>query len=397
MTKRDKIRTCSNLFMTVQGHADSAFDAVREIFAANLAEGRDLGGAVAVYVEGRAVVDLWGGVADRKSGRAWERETPCVAFSCTKALTATAALRVSAETGIGVEEPVARWWPEFAVEGKERTTLADLLAHRAGLPAFDRPVTVAEAADPAAMAAQLATQRPVWEPGAEHGYHALTFGWLAGEFVRRHTGGSVADYVREHFGPELCLGIPEVIAARTTFPRGLGGGSRPSNDWTANDSGDSVAARLARAYADPGSLVMRGSTNPPASYSDPAVQAGGWPASGLITTARALARFYRDLGDGALLPRNVLREAAVEQVRGPDRVLMLESAFGLGYMLPSQTLLLPVAARETAFGHPGSGGSLGLADPEHGVAFGFIPNLRRDGLDGDTRAHDLVAAVYEAL
>lgn len=378
--------------MTVQGHADPAFAAVREVFAANLAAGRDLGAAVAVFVDGRVVVDLWGGIADRRTGRAWEHDTPCITFSCTKALTATAALRVSAETGIGVEEPVTHWWPEFGTEGKGDTTLADLLAHRAGLPAFDRPITVAEAADPRAMAAQLATQRPVWEPGTRHGYHALTFGWLAGEFVRRHTGGSVAAYVAEHFGPDLCLGIPRVPPARTTFPDRSG--TVRSSTGAARDR---AAARLARAYEDPDSLIMRGSTNPRAAYSDPAVQAGGWPASGLHTTARALARFYRDLGGGALLPGNLLREAAAEQVRGPDEVLMLESAFGLGYMLPASVLSLPEPARTGAFGHPGTGGSLGLTDPEHRIAFGFVPNLRRDAFDGDTRAHDLVAAVYDSL
>ncbi|MGK8502536.1 serine hydrolase domain-containing protein [Nocardia asiatica] len=377
--------------MTVEGYADPAFGAVREVFAANLATGADLGAAVAVFVDGRAVVDLWGGIADRRTGRAWQRDTPCVTFSCTKALTATAALRVSAETGIGVEEPVTRWWPEFGAEGKEATTLADLLTHRAGLPAFDRPVTVAEAADPRAMAARLAAQRPVWEPGTRHGYHALTFGWLVGEFVRRHTGDSVATYVAEHFGPDLCLGIPQVAPARTSSPDHSG------TARLAADTGQGVTARLMRAYGDPNSLIMRGSTNPRASYSDPAVQAGGWPASGLHTTARALAGFYRDLGEGALLPGDILRAAAAEQVRGPDEVLMLESAFGLGYMLPAATLPLPEPARSGAFGHPGTGGSLGLTDPEHRVAFGFVPNLRRDALDGDSRAHDLVAAVYDSL
>ncbi|MEU4842181.1 serine hydrolase domain-containing protein [Nocardia testacea] len=378
--------------MTVEGHADPAFGAVREVFAANLAAGADLGAAVAVFVDGRAVVDLWGGIADRRTGRAWERDTPCVTFSCTKGLTATAALRVSAETGIGVEEPVTRWWPEFGAAGKEATTLADLLAHRAGLPAFDRPVTVAEAADPRAMADRLAAQRPVWEPGTRHGYHALTFGWLVGEFVRRHTGDSVATYVAEHFGPELCLGIPRVAPARTAFPERSG-----ADRFSVDTAGGGVAARLMRAYEDPDSLIMRGSTNPRPSYSDPAVQAGGWPASGLHTTARALAGFYRDLGAGALLPADILRAAATEQVRGPDEVLMLESAFGLGYMLPAATMRLPGPARAGAFGHPGAGGSLGFTDPERRIAFGFVPNLRRDAFDGDTRAHDLVAAVYDSL
>ncbi|MFF0546379.1 serine hydrolase domain-containing protein [Nocardia thailandica] len=373
--------------MTVAGHHDPAFAGVRALIAEQIADGRDLGCAVAVYLDGRPVVDLWAGVADRRSGRPWEHDTSCLTYSCTKAVTATAALAVSAATGIDVLDPVTRWWPEYAAHGKGSTTLADLLAHRAGLPAFEDPVTAEQATDPAALAARLAAQRPLWEPGTRHGYHALTFGWLAGEFVRRRSGRTVADYVRESFDPALCLGVPPPTAARATFPAGV---TRRA------DAGDDAAARLARAYADPGSLMMRGSMNPTPSFSDPVVQAGGWPAAGLFTTARALAGFYRDLVGGALLPGSVLREATREQVRGPDEVLLLTSTFGLGYMLPSPTMPLPAAAR-AAFGHPGAGGSLGLADAEHSLAFAYVTNLRRDARDGDRRAYDLVEAVYAAL
>ena len=122
-------------------------------------------------------------------------------FSCTKAVTATATLRVARETGAGWDEPVTAWWPEYAVAGKETTTLADMLTHQAGLPAFDRPVTAEQAAEPAAMAALLARQHPVWEPATRHGYHALTFGWLAGEFIRRHAGCTVGDYTRRRPAP----------------------------------------------------------------------------------------------------------------------------------------------------------------------------------------------------
>jgi CubicO group peptidase (beta-lactamase class C family) len=158
-----------------------------------------------------------------------------------------------------------------------------------------------------------------------------------------------------------------------------------------------TVARLAQAYQDPASLMMRASANPLAAYHKPEVLAGGWPAAGLVTTARALARFYRDLTGGALLAPELLSEAIRERVRGGDRVLLLESAFGLGYMLPSQNFILPEPARPTAFGHPGAGGAIGLGDLDNRVAIAFIPNLRRDWLAGDRRAYDLVAAVYDAL
>ncbi|WP_433561428.1 serine hydrolase domain-containing protein [Nocardia sp. CA-151230] len=379
----------------VKGEVDPAFRAVREVFESSFAEGRNVGAAVAVFVDGRAVVDLWGGVADTRANRTWERDTPVVTFSCTKALTATAALAVAHDRGIGWDEPVTTWWPEYGAAGKESTTLADLLAHRAGLPAFDRPVPVEDAADPAAMAALLAAQEPIWAPGAEHGYHALTFGWLVGEFVRRHTESTVGDYVRRHFGAELWIGAPPHIvrqSARTAFP--------PASEMAWTDSGPidaDTVARMAAAYRDPGSLAMRASANPVGSYNKPEVLAGGWPATGLVTTARALARFYSDLVSGALLPTAVLRDAVREQVRGPDSVLLLESAFGLGYMLPCENFILPAPARSSAFGHPGAGGALGLGDLDNRVAIAFTPNLRRDWLSGDRRAHDLVAATYSAL
>ncbi|WP_068057527.1 serine hydrolase domain-containing protein [Nocardia xishanensis] len=377
----------------IAGTCDPAFREVREVFAASFADGQNRGAAIAVFASGRPVVDLWGGVADERSGRPWLADTPCVAFSCTKAVTATAALLVMEREGTRPEQPVRRWWPEFAAHGKHSVTVEDLLTHRAGLPAFDRPLTKLDAADPAAMAAELAGQAPVWEPGAAHGYHALTFGWLVGELVRRRTGRTVPEFVREHFGAELWAGEGEISrAARLGFP--------PADQmtWRTDDlPEDSAVRRLVDSYRDPDSLLMRGSTNPAGSYNDPAVLAGGWPASGLVTTPRALARFYRDLIRGDLLRPETLRDAVRERVRGPDEVLSLESAFALGYMRPSMNFLLPKPARATAFGHPGAGGSVGLGDLEHDLALAFIPNLRRDGLAGDRRAYDLVAAVYAAL
>ncbi|MFD6356827.1 serine hydrolase domain-containing protein [Nocardia tengchongensis] len=379
----------------VDGQVDPAFRAVRDVFEASFADGQNAGAAVAVLVDGRPVVDLWGGLADTRSNRPWLPDTPVVTYSCTKALTATAALQVAHRQSLGWDDPVTGWWPEYGVAGKDSTTLADLLTHRAGLPAFDAPVSTAEAADHRAMAARLAGQRPVWKPGTEHGYHAMTFGWLLDEFVYRHTGFTVGEYVHRTFGDQLWIGAPPEVAARAARV-----GAPPADEQAWTDPAPIAAAtvaEMAQAYRDPASLALRASTNPLGSYNNPEVLAGGWPATGLVTTARALACFYADLVAGEFLPADVLAEAVRERVRGRDTVLTLESAFGLGYMLPSENLILPAPARDTAFGHPGAGGAIGLGDNVNRVAIAFTPNLRRDWLSGDRRAYNLVDAVYSAL
>ncbi|GAA2290181.1 EstA family serine hydrolase [Actinomadura luteofluorescens] len=386
---------------TVQGHCDPAFARVRAVFEEHFAEGRELGAAVAVYAGDRKVVDLWGGVADRRTGRAWQPDTPCFGFSCTKAVTAAAALLLAERGAYDVDGPVTDWWPEFGAAGKDGATAEHLLSHQVGLPAFARPISAEEAADAPARAAELAAQEPEWTPGEGHGYHALTYGWLAGEIVRRHSGGrTVGAFVKDEFARDLDLwvGAPDEVierAAKLSAGRRTGGGTDAPRT-TEHD----VLTRLAEAYTDPRSMMNRSLNNPhpgKGGYNNPVVLRAGWPAAGMTTTAPALAGFYRDLTAGRILRPDTLREAVRPRVSGPDRTLLVRSSFGLGFMRPSQTFFTPRAGRESAFGHTGAGGSVGLGDPEAGLALAYLPNLMGDQASGDLRAYRLTQAAYASL
>jgi CubicO group peptidase (beta-lactamase class C family) len=375
----------------MDGIVANGFEPVRDAFAANFDDPGEIGAAVSVVVDGRPVVDLWGGLADAHTERPWAKDTPVLVYSTTKGPTATCALRLWEQGLLDLDAPVADVWPEFAAAGKEAVTTRHLLTHQAGLPVFDEPITFTECHDPDLVAARLAAQAPHWEPGTAHGYHPLTWGWLVGEVARRVSGRSVGAMVAE-FGLDLWVGLPperEALVAR------LAAGRFDLSAMSPDDPGLTFVA----AIMDVESLTFRAFANPPGqldveSFNAPELHQAEWPAANGIATARALATLYGELALDRVLSSATLDEAVRTQVSGPDKVLAIDTSFGLGFSLHSA--MSPHAAGG-AFGHEGAGGSVAFADRAKGLGFAYVMNQLTASLGADRRSRRLVEAVYSCL
>ncbi|GAA2221199.1 serine hydrolase domain-containing protein [Streptomyces amakusaensis] len=383
----------------VQGTVAEGFEAVRDAFVRNFEERGERGAAVAVYRHGVKVADLWAGTRDVDGEEPWAVDTAQVVRSVTKGVAAAVVLLLHQRGQIDLDAPVGTYWPEFKAAGKERVLVRHLLSHRAGLPVLDRPLTPAEAIDGRSGPAALAAQRPAWEPGTDHGYHAQTYSWLTAELIRRVTGRTVGRWVAEEIarplGLDFWIGLPAEEAHRVGR---IGPVEEPP---TAPGLTLRPKRAVSEAYRDPDSLTRRafGAIDPLPDENDPGYRAAELPASGGISTARALARFYAatigDVDGGRrLFAPATLTLARTEESAGPDRVLVVPTRYGLGFMLhgAAAPLLGP-----GSFGHPGRGGSLGLADPGSGVALGYVTNGLRKGVTADPRAQALIRAVRSAL
>ncbi|MFF7280385.1 serine hydrolase [Streptomyces griseorubiginosus] len=386
--------------MDVNGTVAEGFEPVRDAFARNFETLGDRGAALAVYRDGRKVVDLWAGTKDVDGTEPWRHGTAQVVRSATKGVAAAVPLLLHQRGELDLDAPVAEYWPEFKARGKERLAVRQVLNHRAGLPVLDRPLTPEEALDPLKGPEAVAAQAPVWEPGTDHGYHALTYGWMLDELVRRVTGlGAGAWIAREIAGPlgaEFWLGLPEAEEAAQRAGRvGRVEAPEPTGALRARPR-----RSVTEAYQDPDSLTRRAfaAITPFPDQNEPAYRASALPATNGIATADGLARIYAALigeVDGVrLFDPATVELARAEESAGPDRVLVVNTRFGLGYMLHGSASPFLGAG---SFGHPGRGGSLGFADPETGVALGYVTNGFRKTVTADPRAQALVRAVRAAL
>ncbi|HUE94183.1 serine hydrolase domain-containing protein [Pseudomonas sp.] len=381
--------------MQVQGYFDLRFEAVKEAFAALFDDPQERGMALCVQVGGETVLDIWAGTADKEGQQAWHSDTILNLFSCTKTFTAVTVLQLVDEGKLELDAPVARYWPEFAAAGKDKITLRHLLSHQAGLPALRQMLPAEALYDWQAMTTALAAETPWWALGEGHGYAPITYGWLVGEVLRRVEG----------------RGPGESIVARTAKPLGLDfhvGLADEDFDRVAiisrgkGNFGDAAAQRLLKTMmSEPTAMSTRAFTNPPSimtSTNKPEWRRMQQPAANGHGNARSLAGFYSGLLDGQLLESELLAELTREHAVGEDKTLLTRTRFGLGCMLDQ-----PEVANATygmgprAFGHPGAGGSIGFADPERDVAFGFVTNNLGPFVLMDPRAQKLARLLADCL
>jgi CubicO group peptidase (beta-lactamase class C family) len=392
----------------VGGHVAAGSEAVHEAFVRNFEEHGDVGAGYALYVDGTRVVDLWGGVADAATGEPYGEDTLQLVFSTTKGATAACASLLAQRGELDIDLPVAHYWPEFAQAGKERIPVRYLLCHKSGLPTFDATLTSKDvlAWDPVITA--LEEQAPLWEPGSAHGYHAVTYGYLVGEVVRRITGTSLGTFFHDEFAApldlEFWIGLPAEHEPRVAP---LIGGLAGAHEADLDDE----AAALVASVMGPDTLLgrslsMNGSlADLEHGFNTPALHAAEIPAANGITNARSLARFYAGLigavdggPEAALLTPAQVDKARTRQTEGPDRVLSfpgidIVTTIGLGFWTASDFARFGGAG---AFGHSGAGGSVGFADPDHGIAGGYVMNKMMQGLAGDPRSAALIQASYQA-
>jgi CubicO group peptidase (beta-lactamase class C family) len=397
----------------IGGYVEAGFEGVREAFARNFFDHGEVGAGVAAYVGGRKVVDLWGGTADH-DGTPYGEDTLQLIFSTTKGVTALCANLLAQRGELDLDAPVSHYWPEFGAAGKADVPVRWLLCHKVGLPYIDRDLGLDEvlAWDPAVKA--LADQAPLWEPGTAHGYHAVTYGWLVGEVIRRVTGQSVGAFVAEQLagplGIELWIGLPDEQEARVAPLTNHGPGDTGGAAGAAGPAGTggSDLASLIEQFLGPDTLLVKALGGVPGlliqegMFNRPEVRAAELPAANGVSNARSLAKLYAATvgtvddraGVEPLLTESQLAAATVRQTSGPDKVLFFETAFGLGFMLSSP--FSPYGAAES-FGHSGAGGSMAFADPVNGIGFAYVMNRMLQNLAGDPRTTGLVEALYEAI
>jgi CubicO group peptidase (beta-lactamase class C family) len=391
----------------IGGSVAPGFEAVRREFERNFDERRELGAAVAAYVRGEKVVDLWGGVRDARDGSPWEEDTLVVVYSTSKGLAAMALALAHSRGLLDYDELVAAYWPEFAQNGKSRVTVRQLLGHEAGVPIVDEPLDPDMLRDFDRLADAIARQRPMWRPGARHGYHGVSLGWYEGELMRRvdperRTLGRVfKEEVAEPLGGlDVHFGVPTTVEKRRIAR------IERANPLKVLPEVRHMPRKMALSFLNPRSVTFRTFANPRigrlANLDREEYRELEFPAGGAVGSARAIARSYSAFATRE--PELGLSQATLDELtRFPDPpelgwedvVLKVETAFSLGYARPFGPFRF--GSSERAFGHPGAGGSFAFADRDREVSFCYVMNRLGFYLNDDPREKSLRDALYGCL
>jgi CubicO group peptidase (beta-lactamase class C family) len=372
----------------IAGIVKPGFEKVREAFVANFSAEREVGASFAVMLADEPIVDLWGGFADGRRSRPWARDTIVNVYSTTKGMAAACVAMLVDRGLIRYETPVGEIWPEMAQSGKGSISIETLMSHQAGLCGFRQPVTVDDYYDPTKMAEMLEGLEPWWEPGTQNGYHAITFGFLAGELVRRTTGSTLGQFfeaeIAKPLAAEFFIGLPESEEHRVAEI------VRPKSEpkLVEGDPSPAQKAALANPALDPEVPNTR------------AWRAAEIPAANGQGNARGIARVYGAMASGGssdrvtLLSPETVERATAERCQRTDVVLGFPIRWSAGWILNFPPLYGP---RVESFGHSGWGGSFGFADPVNRLGVGYAMNQMDPNLQGDPRAATLIQAVYESL
>lgn len=371
--------------MFTQGSVSPGFEKVADAFALNFEEGQELGASFAAIVDGETVVELWGGYVDRAKQRLWDRDTLTPVYSTTKGIAALVVARLVDQGALDYEAPVTDVWPEFGANGKDGITLAEVLSHQAGLPGFRAPIDPALWLDPPALAAALAPLEPLWKPGTASGYHPLTWGYLAGEIVRRATGKSLGQHLADDFcephGADFWIGLPDEehercaeIQKPKTAPQ-LGEITGPKKvafltKWSAPDRGGAAWRRIEIPSAN---------------------------GHGTALSVAQLYHVYAGRGklDGeTLIGPETFAALTKTRIDNDDLVLPARVQFAAGVMRNVEGIYGP---NPNTLAHSGWGGSMGLGDPDARLSCAYVMNRQDQYLQGDPRARRLVEAVYSCL
>jgi len=389
------------------GTVAPGWEPVREAFAANLANTEELGAGVSAYHRGVQVVDLWGGWFDTERTVPYAEHSLQLVFSTTKGITAIA-IAICVDRGLlSYDAPVSQYWPEFAAHGKGHATVAQLLSHQVGLYTVDGPITLEDALDWNTITARLADTAPRWPIGTAHGYHALTYGWLAGELVRRvdpthrSLGTFVQEEITQRLGIDLWVGLPAEFVRRVSPILA----SQPNLD-------PAVAAMMAQ-FMGPGTpggdaLSLNGAFNAESAagglgtsvFNTSRVLAAEIPAANGVSNAPSLAKVYAATMapiDGVQLISDAVRNVArvtVTPENEPDNCLIMPTTFGMGFMTSGPFSLF---AGPGSYGHPGAGGSVAFAQPERQFSFAYVMNQMANNLAADMRAQALVDACTSVI